>query len=240
MRPGRGLRLAVRQVVFGGEALDPARAGGVAVAQARGGGGEHVRITETTVHVTACRWSLTGSGAAGGSPVGAPIGNWRVFVLDRWLCPVPAGVAGEMYVAGAGLARGYHRPGGADGGAVRGVPVRGRGADVPDRGPGPVDPWRGSWSTWGGPMTRSRSAGSGSSPARSRRCWPPARRGPGRGHRPRGHPWRQAAGRIRGPRPVLARALTARNWPRGCGRMRPGGCRTTWCPPRWWCWRRCR
>ncbi|MFB7455034.1 amino acid adenylation domain-containing protein [Streptomyces sp. NPDC056188] len=59
--------------------------------------------TEATVYATA--WYSDGGPAE--PLIGRPVANTRAYVLDPWLRPVPAGVPGELYLAGAGLARGY-------------------------------------------------------------------------------------------------------------------------------------
>src|SRR6516225_4143154 len=67
--------------------------------------------TECSVWSTAYRLTQ-GDELPASVPIGRPIWNTRVYVLDGGLEPVPAGVGGELYVAGAGLARGYlGRPG---------------------------------------------------------------------------------------------------------------------------------
>ncbi|MET8091479.1 amino acid adenylation domain-containing protein [Micromonospora sp. NPDC005220] len=64
--------------------------------------------TETTTFALSHRLD-TGDPVPAQVPIGRPLDNMRVYVLDGSLRPVPAGVAGELYIAGAGLARGYTR-----------------------------------------------------------------------------------------------------------------------------------
>ena len=69
--------------------------------------------TEAAIDVTAWHGSLDEQGQAPGIvPIGRPIAGVRTRVLDGQLNPVPVGVAGELYLGGAGLGRGYlGRPG---------------------------------------------------------------------------------------------------------------------------------
>ena len=94
--------VSLRRVICSGEAL-PGRVADRFAGRFAAGLHNLYGPTETSVDSTA--WAC--AGGPGDPPIGRPIANTAVFVLDQWLCPVPAGVAGELYIAGAGLARGY-------------------------------------------------------------------------------------------------------------------------------------
>lgn len=65
--------------------------------------------TEATVVATQC--TLTDVAAGREVPIGRPVDNIEVYVLDAYRQPVPIGVPGELYIGGAGVARGYlNRP----------------------------------------------------------------------------------------------------------------------------------
>ncbi|MFG2956783.1 amino acid adenylation domain-containing protein [Streptomyces sp. NPDC048291] len=111
-RPDIGARLALRYVVFGGEALDPSRLAEWYARRPADEGPVLVNmygITETTVHVTHLALDADSAARNGASPVGRGLPGLRTYVLDGGLLPVPAGAVGELYVAGDQLARGYLR-----------------------------------------------------------------------------------------------------------------------------------
>ena len=93
--------------------------------------------TETTMCVAIS--APLSSGVGGAVPIGSPVPGAALFVLDGWLRPVPAGVVGELYVAGAGVGVRVLAPGRVDRVAVCGLPVRWAGrrnTDVSHRGSG--------------------------------------------------------------------------------------------------------
>ncbi|RSS36832.1 amino acid adenylation domain-containing protein, partial [Streptomyces sp. WAC07061] len=96
----------IREIWSGGESMSPQvvrrifeAAPGILVTNSYG-------PTETTL--CAVHHTLTSApGFDDRIPIGVPVGNTRVYVLDGSLSVVPVGVPGELYVAGTGLARGY-------------------------------------------------------------------------------------------------------------------------------------
>ncbi|MWV47651.1 amino acid adenylation domain-containing protein, partial [Paenibacillus sp. HJL G12] len=101
--------LALRYIVFGGEALDLLslkpwfQRHGDQYPQLINMYG----ITETTVHTTLRPIALADLESSKGSVIGRPLGDLEIYVMDEYMQPVPVGVPGEMYVGGAGVTRGY-------------------------------------------------------------------------------------------------------------------------------------
>jgi amino acid adenylation domain-containing protein len=105
---GRARSLSLRYVIFGGEALDIWRLKDWydRYGERRPRLVNMYGITETTVHVTHMVLDESSMRSAQ-SVIGRRIPDLRMYVLDRWGQAAPIGVTGELYVAGAGLARGY-------------------------------------------------------------------------------------------------------------------------------------
>ncbi|MFJ9931679.1 amino acid adenylation domain-containing protein [Streptomyces virginiae] len=103
-----GLLAGVREVLTGGDVVSPAAVRAVLAA-----------CPDTVVHhlygpteATLCATShlITGAADADGPvPIGRPLDGTRAYVLDGRMRLVPPGTPGELYLAGAGVARGYHR-----------------------------------------------------------------------------------------------------------------------------------
>ncbi|MDO6435457.1 amino acid adenylation domain-containing protein, partial [Flavitalea sp. BT771] len=97
---------SLHYMIIGGEALDKATVNKLIESNCRphhflNGYGP----TESTTFT--CTYRLETSVTASSVPIGKPINNRQVYVLDKQLQPVPIGVTGELYIGGAGLARGY-------------------------------------------------------------------------------------------------------------------------------------
>ncbi len=101
--------LALRLVIFGGEALElqSLRSWFERHGEERPELVNMYGITETTVHVTYRPLRMEDVERCSGSVIGRPIPDLEVYILDKHGEVVPVGVGGEIHVGGAGLARGY-------------------------------------------------------------------------------------------------------------------------------------
>jgi len=100
----------LHHLLFGGEAVDPQR---VRELLDKGPPKRLLHVYGPTETTTFASWHLAESVAQSATsvPIGRPIANTKLYILDSRLNPVPVGVAGELYIGGDGLARGYlNRP----------------------------------------------------------------------------------------------------------------------------------
>ena len=143
----------MKHLALGGEALTP---------QFKNKVSHHLKVAQITnlygpteATIDAISHAVADDDVGRNIPIGRPMANYRAYVLDDGLEPVPAGVAGELYIAGHGTGARLSAPRGADGGAVRRRPERDRPA-AGCTGPGT---WRGGgptacWSSWAAPTRR--------------------------------------------------------------------------------------
>jgi len=101
----------MRDVLFGGEAADPDAVRRVLEAGPPGRLINGYGPTEATTF--ACWYRVERSDRlTAGVPIGRPISNTTIYILDKHFAPVPVGVPGEIFIGGDGVARGYlNRPG---------------------------------------------------------------------------------------------------------------------------------
>jgi natural product biosynthesis luciferase-like monooxygenase protein/amino acid adenylation domain-containing protein len=93
---------ALRALLTGGDKLHHAAPANLPCALVN-----HYGPTESTV-VTTCTVVPPDKENRKSPPIGRPIANTQVYILDNYLQPVPVGVPGQLHIGGAGLARGYH------------------------------------------------------------------------------------------------------------------------------------